>query len=135
MRSFMKYIIPVVFMFALLGLGYQLIFNAAGFLINLLVIAGFAGLIFLVIRWVMARRYGTSLFPARTGPTRAQLRKAKRTSSKKTESAPSSFLSRGAKTVQASKSKPARLTKHKTANPHLTVIEGKKNKKKNRALF
>lgn len=134
MRSFMKYIIPVVFLFALIGLGYQLIFNAAGFLVNLLVIAGFAGLLFLVIRWVMARRYGTSLFPSRTGPTRAQLRKAKRTSSKKAEPAPPSFLARG-KTLRASKSKPARLAKHRTANPHLTVIEGKKNKKKNRALF
>ncbi len=107
-------------------------------------IVGFVAVIFLIYRWVMAKRYGTSLFPKRSGPTRAQLRKAKRTSTKRpstgaptsntTAATSPSFMHRGKK-VRAVKSKSARPATNRKEAHHLTVIEGRKNKKKNRAFF
>lgn len=136
MRSFMRYITPVILILAFIGLGYELLFNPLGFLTRMLMIAGFVALIYLIYRWIIAKRYKTSLFPARTGPSRAQLRKAQRTSSKRTSTSASSptFINKG-KEIKAGKSKSARATKNRKDAHHLTVIEGKKNKKKNRAFF
>lgn len=136
----MRYIIPVILIFAFVGLGFELLFNTLGFLTRILMIVGFIAVIFLIYRWVMAKRYGTSLFPQRSGPTRSQLRKAKRTSTKRANTSASSSATAPA-FIQ--KRKPNQAVKHKSARPaknrkeahHLTVIEGKKSKKKSRAFF
>ncbi len=96
---------------------------------------GFIAVFFLIYRWFMARRYGTPLFPSQSGPSRAQLRKAKRTSLNR-QSSPSKTAAFKPKTtnVVSAKKKPAR-PKRRREDHNLTVIEGKKNKKKNRAFF
>ena len=83
MRSIMKYIIPAVMIFAFIGLGYELLFNPLGFLTRILMMIGFIAVIFLIYRWFMSRRYGTPLFSSQSGPSRAQLKKAKRTSTQR----------------------------------------------------
>jgi hypothetical protein len=131
----MKYIIPAVLIFAFIGLGFELLYNPLGFLTRILVMVGFIAVIFLIYRWVMARRYGTPLFPSQSGPSRAQLRKAKRTSTKRQPS-PIKTAAFKPKTpnVVSAKKKPVR-PKRRREDHNLTVIEGKKNKKKNRAFF
>ncbi|WP_332697945.1 SA1362 family protein [Halalkalibacter lacteus] len=135
MRSIMKYIIPAVLVFAIIGLGYELLYNPLGFLTRILMMAGFIAVIFLVYRWFMARRYGTPLFPSQSGPNRAQLRKAKRTSTKRqTSPAKTAAFKPKSTNVVSAKKKPSR-PKRRREDHNLTVIEGKKNKKKNRAFF
>jgi hypothetical protein len=136
MRSIMKYIIPCVLLFAFIGLGYELLFNPLGFLTRILMMVGFIALIFVIYRWVMARRYGTPLFPSQSGPSRAQLRKAKRTSTQRQSSSPTKVVFGNRKvTPVSSKKKPVSVVKKRREDHNLTVIEGKKNKKKNRAFF
>ncbi|NEU29615.1 SoxR reducing system RseC family protein [bacterium LRH843] len=132
MRSFMKYIIPMVLILAVIGLGFELLTDPLGFVSSILISIGFIAVIYFVFKWVMAKRHGTSLFSSPPGPTRAQLQKAKRTSTKQ-RPAPSP-LNRG-KEIRASKAKYARSAINRKEGHHLTVIEGKKNKKKNRAFF
>ncbi|ARK31412.1 SA1362 family protein [Halalkalibacter krulwichiae] len=136
MRSIMKYMIPAVLFFAAIGLGYELIFNPLGFLTRILMIVGFIAVIFLIYRWFMARKYGVPLFPTQTGPSRAQLKKAKRTSTHRQASTPATatFKSKKPSTL-SSKRKQVRPVKKRREDHNLTVIEGKKNKKKNRAFF
>ncbi|WP_332632327.1 SA1362 family protein [Halalkalibacter flavus] len=135
MRSIMKYIIPVVLFFAFIGLGYELIFNPLGFLTRILMIVGFVAVIFLGYRWYMSRKYGTPLFPSQTGPSRAQLRKAKRTSTQRSSSpAPTAAFKPRTTNMMTEKKKTSR-PKNRREGHNLTVIEGKKNKKKKRAFF
>ncbi|WP_052144769.1 SA1362 family protein [Halalkalibacter okhensis] len=136
MRSIMKYIIPAVLFFAFIGLGYELIFNPLGFLTRILMIVGFVAVIFLGYRWFMSRKYGTPLFPSQTGPSRAQLRKAKKTSTKRSSTpvpAPATFKPRT--TNMMNEKKKTSRPKNRRDGHNLTVIEGKKNKKKKRAFF
>ncbi|GAE36326.1 SA1362 family protein [Halalkalibacter akibai] len=136
MRSIMKYIVPGVLVLAFIGLGYELIFNPLGFLTRILMIVGFVALFFLIYRWFMSRRYGTPLFPSQSGPSRAQLQKAKRTSTQRhTSASPTTVLRPNKKITTVPKKRPVRVVKKRRENHNLTVIEGKKNKKKNRAFF
>lgn len=136
MRSIMNYIIPAVMIFAIIGLGYELIFNPLGFLTRILMMIGFIAVIFLIYRWFMARRYGTPLFPTQSGPSRAQLKKAKRTSVKRTAPVPPASVFKGKKVTSVqTKKKPMRTGTKRREGHHLKVIEGKKQKKKSRALF
>ncbi len=95
-------------------------------------IVGFVAVIFLAYRWYMARKYGTPIFPTQTGPSRAQLKKAKKTSQKPSPSTPATFKAKSSSLKE--KRKPSR-PKTRREGHNLTVIEGKKNKKKKRALF
>ncbi|MDT8862512.1 hypothetical protein N0O92_20110 [Alkalihalobacillus sp. MEB130] len=135
MRSAMKYIIPVVVFFAFIGLGYELIFNPLGFLTRILMIVGFVAVIFLIYRWYMARKYGTSLFPSQTGPSRAQLQKAKRTSTKHSSSPSPTAVFKPKRSNPANEKKKNTRPKTRREGHNLTVIEGKKSKKKKRAFF
>ncbi|WP_227938501.1 SA1362 family protein [Alkalihalobacillus deserti] len=137
MRSIMKYIIPAVLIFAIIGLGYELLFNPLGFLTRILMMIGFIAVIFIIYRWFMARRYGTPLFPSQTGPSGAQLKKAKRTSTQRQASSPSGAVFKSKRvTAPQTKKKPIRSsTKQRREGHNLKVIEGKKQKKKSRAFF
>lgn len=132
MNSIMKFIIPIVLIFAVVGLLLSLL-NPIALLQQLLWIVVIVGVIFLVYRLIMSRRYGIPLFPKRTGPTRSQIRKAKKTSRHHNRQNPTKRKSN----VQPirSKSKTEPFIRKQRTDHNFKVIEGKKNKKKNRALF
>ncbi|WP_062048172.1 hypothetical protein [Bacillus sp. JCM 19034] len=127
MNSIMKFVLPVVLVFAVIGL----LFNPIALLQQLLWIVVIVGLIFLVYRFVMSKRYGIPLFPKRTGPTRSQIRKAKKTSRHHNRPTKRNTNIQPINT----KSKTESLIRKKRTDHNFKVIEGKKNKKKNRALF
>ncbi|MBP3952322.1 hypothetical protein [Bacillus suaedae] len=133
MQSIMKYVIPAVLILAVIGL----VLNPFDFLRQIVTIAVIAGIIFLIYRLYMSRKYGIPFLPSQSGPSRAQIRKAKRTSTQKVTQPPSKFRPRTSSGNSKSKKKSEPLLKKRREDHQLTVIEGKKNKskKKNRALF
>ncbi|MED1564099.1 SA1362 family protein, partial [Alkalihalobacillus alcalophilus] len=140
MHRALQIAVPIIIVLAVIGLSHQIVTNPLGLLRTLLFIALFIGGIFLVYRLFMMRRYGTSFIPKKQGPTRKQLQKAKRTSTvQKNGSAKSSFRNSGRQTTNSTitpiKKKTTKSTANRKREHNLTVIEGKKNKKKNRALF
>ncbi|MGY3714213.1 SA1362 family protein [Sutcliffiella cohnii] len=113
---------------AIIYLISELFTNTRGLLTQLLIIVGAATVFYLVFRHFIAGRIGG-------GANGSKYKKAVKQSKKKYQAkpAPSTF---NMKNRAAVKSKPQKATKpkRKTAT-HLTVIEGKKGKKKNRAFF
>lgn len=113
MHSVKRYVVLAIIVLAIVGLSFELVSNPIGLLKSLLVVVGIVTVFYFIFRFIMERRtFRPSSHPYRP-PTRAQLLKAKRTSK--------------------ANRKPA--MKYRKGQPHLTVIEGKKNKKKSRALF
>lgn len=86
--------------------------------------------IYFIYRLVIAKRYGTSIFPKRKdGPTRAQIKKAQRTSSANKQEQKRVFKQNGAKPATKAKS-PLKKGAKRRSGPQLTVIEGKGTKPK-----
>ncbi|WP_100373448.1 SA1362 family protein [Bacillus sp. FJAT-45037] len=136
MQRTMQMVVFAVIALAIFGLGHQMIYNPIGLITRVLFIAGFVAVIFFLYRLYLAKRFGTSIIPKRPqGPNRSQLRKAKRTSTVRQQQAPSNrpvFLK--PQTNQAKKKPNSNKSAIKRRTDHnFTVIEGKKNKKKNRA--
>ncbi|MCJ7839341.1 hypothetical protein MUB24_00165 [Lederbergia sp. NSJ-179] len=102
---------------ALIGLGTWLYSNPASLFLQLFVMILIAGIILFVIRVFMGRKQNYK--ESRSFAKAAKL-------SKKRYQQPR-------KSVHANKTMKRPLRKRSTA--HLTVIEGKKNKKKDRAIF
>ncbi|KRG15637.1 SA1362 family protein [Lederbergia galactosidilytica] len=102
---------------ALIGLGTWLYHNPASLFLQLFVTILIAGIIFLVIRAFMGRKQGFK-------ESRSYAKAAK--FSKKRYEQPR----KSAHTIKSSK-RPLR----RKSSAHLTVIEGKKGKKKDRAIF
>ncbi|MEC2073817.1 SA1362 family protein [Alkalihalophilus marmarensis] len=138
MQRTMQMVVLAVVALAVIGLGYQMIYNPIGLLTRVLFIAGFVAVIFFLYRLYLAKRFGTPIMPKRQGPSRSQLKKAKRTSTvkKATPSRGPNFFkaTNGTSAVKKKAPYPKSAIK-KRADHNFTVIEGKKNKKKNRALF
>ncbi|KYG30969.1 SA1362 family protein [Alkalihalobacillus trypoxylicola] len=136
MSQAMKYLIPVIIILAIIGLSYQLIFNTWSFIQSILLIVIIAAVIFFLYRLYVSKQYGVPIIPKSQGPTRKQLKKAKRTSTVKPSQPPRRFVSKGTNTV---KKGPVPLRKSTTPTKkrehNFTVIEGNKNKhkRKNRA--
>ncbi|SFP22947.1 SA1362 family protein [Salibacterium halotolerans] len=118
----------VIFSLAVIGLGYQLVTDPIGILTYILVGTAVAvGLYFLFTR-VLMKRTSANQFQKAAGPKAANGRDA--ASDKKYQKA----------VKQQNKNKPNQKRPPRTGNKrrkdhNLTVIEGRKNKKKNRALF
>ncbi|WP_312857746.1 SA1362 family protein [Bacillus haikouensis] len=109
---------------AFVGLGSWLIGNPLGLLRNILITAAVIGIIFFIYRRWFSNRSG-----AGSNEQRAFLKAAKQSKKR---------LKRKS-TVKTQKSTVSPLSKkrstRKKSNANLTVIEGKKNKKSNRASF
>ncbi|WP_100404770.1 hypothetical protein [Bacillus solitudinis] len=133
MRRSMQIIFPIVLVMALIGV----VVNPLGLLRQLLFMTAIIAIIFFLYRLYISRRYGTSLFPKREGPTKAQLRKAKRTTTVQSSHLKRKSSLKGPNGRKASTRKPHSRSPLKTRREdhNLTVIEGKKNKKKSRAFF
>jgi hypothetical protein len=137
MQRTMQMIVLAVVALAVIGLGYQMIYNPIGLLTRVLFIAGFVAVIFFLYRLYLAKRFGTSIWPKPQGPSRSQLKKAKRTSTASRPTSPrnASFFRSTSGTAVKKKSPLPKSPIKKRPEHNFTVIEGKKNKKKNRALF
>ena len=132
-----NYIVYGVIGLAVIGLVSKVIFNPASFFKGIAIIVGIGAVVFLLVKLL----YKPS--PAKR-EQRAFVKAAKRSAKRKQQK---DFSPQGRMKIQASKStkpkknsnltslKKARALKKKTAHPQLTVIEGKKGKKKNRASF
>jgi hypothetical protein len=133
----MQIIVPIVLLMAFIGLGYEILFNPLGLLKQLFFMAGTIAVIFLLYRWYISRQYGTPFFPSKEGPSKGQMRKAKRTSTVQQTTYKRSSSLKGPNGRKASTRKPQARSplKQRREGHNLTVIEGNKNKKKNRALF
>ncbi|WP_082892586.1 SA1362 family protein [Rossellomorea aquimaris] len=115
-------VVFTLILLAILGLGSWLIENPLGLLRQVLVSAAVIGIIYFIYRrWFSQRRAGSN-------EQRAFLKAAKQ-SKKRHKKQPTSK----AKAQGTSVSKKRSIRKKSNAN--LTVIEGKKNKKNNRASF
>ncbi|MFD1707699.1 SA1362 family protein [Siminovitchia sediminis] len=113
-----NWIISGIFIFAVIGLGSYLINNPGGLFKQILFMAGVIAAIFVIYRIWTNRTPGGREKNAFAKAAKQSKMRAKR----KKSAAPSSNLFRN---------RPLR----RRSTAHLTVIEGKKGKKKDRAIF
>ena len=118
-----SYLIYTVIALAILGLISSIFTNPFGLLKSIMITAVIVGVIYLIY---------TRLTQGKTDRKEQRaFRKAVRQSQKRNKS-----LTKNNNVTNISSSKPAHKIKtHKKSDAQLTVIEGKKNKKKNRASF
>ncbi|WP_117160678.1 SA1362 family protein [Paraliobacillus sp. X-1268] len=112
---------------AIIGLGSKLLTNPTGFIMNILIIAGLGALIYGAIYFFIIRK--------RTTDDLIKYKKAVKQSKKKYKNQ----QTKKASTSKAIKKNQPILKKKKqvkkTDAPHLRVIDGKKQKRKDRATF
>ncbi|MDQ0208981.1 SA1362 family protein [Alkalicoccobacillus murimartini] len=140
MRRFFQIAFPTLIILALIGFITSIINDPLQVLRSILIFAGIAAAIFFIYRFYMSRKYGVPIFHSNEGPTRAQLKKAKRTSTVRSAGPVNHSKLKPATTKQMKRNqKPFKKVASRRSGPQLTVIEGKKNKfkskKKNRASF
>ncbi|MFA9559419.1 SA1362 family protein [Evansella sp. AB-rgal1] len=112
---------------AILGIGYELIRSPGAFFTQILVTIGIVAVLIFVMRRFILPRLMRSRGPFVQQQVRAQ---SNSTNAMKTSNRPVQFHKKKEKKKAISRP----LIKRQS-NVKLTVIEGKKNKKKNRALF
>ncbi|MFC5713331.1 SA1362 family protein [Thalassorhabdus alkalitolerans] len=123
-------VLIVIFGLAALGLGYQLITNPLGLLTYLLVGAAVAVGIYFLFTRVILKRMSMNQYQAQARPSAYG---GKSAAGAKGKGAPNN---RPTPIKQKSqKKRPARAVNKRRNDHNLKVIEGKKNRKKNRALF
>ncbi|SFE30764.1 SA1362 family protein [Alteribacillus iranensis] len=124
----MNLFLIVILGLAALGVGYQLVTDPLGLLTYLLVGAAIAiGIYFLFTRVIMKRMTMSQY----QGASRSSMQK------KKINSAQSKYQQAAKQQAKSKplKKRPSRAINKRREDHNLTVIEGKKNRKKNRALF
>ncbi|MFT4415620.1 SA1362 family protein [Fredinandcohnia humi] len=121
----------------LLGLGafgflYTLFTHPGSLLMQAGMIFLFIGIIYLLYKFVFVRRMGSKEYSAYLRAAKQSKRRFTSQSQKKTQ-----FSGTGIKKTSTTPTKKSTVSSinKKKKNTHLTVIEGKKGKKKNRALF
>ncbi|MEH7386881.1 SA1362 family protein [Bacillus sp. JJ1521] len=123
----------------LLGLGalgfvYTLFTRPGSLLVQAGMIFLFIGIIYLLYKFVFSRRMGGKEQSAYLRAAKQSRKRFKTGSQRKSQT-----MGMGSKKPTASATKRSTVSpihkKRKTNTTHLTVIEGKKGKKKNRALF
>ncbi|TCT26940.1 hypothetical protein EDD68_101297 [Melghiribacillus thermohalophilus] len=114
-------LIVLLISLALFGFVYQLIFHTAELLTYLIMAVGVAAVIFALL-------YALVIKP-RTRPLSSKYKKAVRQSRKKY----GSNIRKSKSMKNKHRSRP--FNRHRSNPPHLKVIDGKRNKKKNRASF
>ncbi|WYP25226.1 SA1362 family protein [Alkalihalobacillus sp. FSL W8-0930] len=142
MRKFFNVAFPFIIVLAVIGFVFTVINNPMQIVQSILFIVGFIALFYFGYRFYLSRKYGTPFLRSgsKDGPTRAQLKKAKRTSTVRATGPTNQSKLKPNSTVQMKRNqKPFKKTPKRRSGPTLTVIEGKKNrakpKKKNRASF
>ncbi|MFD2704299.1 SA1362 family protein [Salibacterium lacus] len=118
----------VIFGLAVIGLGYQLVTDPFGFLMYILVGTAVAAGLYLLFTRVLMKRSSVNQFQKTAGPKAGSGRDA--ASYKKYQKA----VKQQNKNKSSQKGSP-RTAGRRRKDHNLTVIEGRKNRKKNRALF
>jgi len=111
---------------AAIGIGVQLFTNPGAFITQILITVGIVALILLLITKVIMPR----LMNRQASFSQQQYSNAKKSSSKKKQT-----ISFSNKQKEKKKKNSSRPLIKRQSDVKLTVIEGKKNKKKSRALF
>ncbi|WP_078391701.1 hypothetical protein [Shouchella patagoniensis] len=125
MNKRLKIVLPLLLILALIGISA----NLGRFLSGIGTAVILVALIYFGYRFYLSRRYGTKMFSKpQNAPTRAQLKKAQRTSTVKNTKPHHSPLKK-TKQTELNKSGLKKVPKRRSA-PHLTVIEGKASKQK-----
>ena len=121
----------IIFALGVLGFVYLLTTNPGRLFTMLLSVVIIGAVLFFLFRWLMNRRTGTegNLYRKAVKPSKRRYQQPK----PKTKSQMKNRVTHLRSVPTDHKSKPVLLKKK--SQTHLTVIEGKKNKKKNRALF
>ncbi|MBD8070415.1 SA1362 family protein [Bacillus sp. PS06] len=127
-RRRMDLVVYSIIILGIVGILYILFTDPSRLLMQLGSIVLFAGIIFLVYKFVMKRRTGGNEYSA-------YLRAAKRSKRRFNEQSHKKPISKVVDAKKLSSSTKKSTQSRKGPTPHLTVIEGKKGKKKNRAFF
>lgn len=125
-RSISSYIVYGIVVLGLIGLVSRMIYNPAGLFKQFLIMAITAGIVYLIYKRLTKGKPDNR-------EQRAFLKAAKR-SKKRLKQKSGSNSRDNIASFSVAKSKKT-IKPRKKSDIHLTVIEGKKNKKKNRALF
>lgn len=118
-RNKTSIIILIIVGLAVIGLVSSLIKDPSGFLISILVMVGIALVIFMIMRMVLNRRVGGT-----SDEMKKYKQAVKQSKSKYKKDQPVIKKRSSANTVKP------RIKKRRRQGPHLTVIEGKKGKKR-----
>lgn len=126
-----------IFVLSLIGLSVfglltTLIFEPGQLLKQIAIYAFFGVVIFLIYKWFVRRRIGGKEHSAYL---RAAKQSAKRFNEGSKKSNVLGTINKKTSFTSIKKSNQSSTPKKKTTPTHLTVIEGKKGKKKNRAFF
>lgn len=124
-RSIFTYVVYGIIGLAVIGLIGQLLFNLAGFVKSLLIAAVIAGALYFLFRRLTKGKTDKK-------EQRAFLKAAKQSKKRHKQR---SGAKQGRDNIASFSNAKSKRTPRKRTDTHLTVIEGKKNKKKNRALF
>ncbi|WP_096188456.1 SA1362 family protein [Evansella halocellulosilytica] len=119
-------VVLTVIILAVLGLGYLIFTEPVAFIMRILMMIGFAAVLFFLFKTFIMPR----MMRNQTPYTQQKGRYTQKTSHSK-HSSPVPFP----KKKKEKKKRNSRPLVKRQSDVKLTVIEGKKNKKKNRALF
>ncbi|MFC4324015.1 SA1362 family protein [Litchfieldia salsa] len=126
------FVYAIVFL-GIIGILYTLFTQPSRLLTQLGSIVFFGGIIYLVYKFYMKRRHGSNEHSAYL---RAAKQSKRRFNEPGQQKQPSKIIDGKRLTSTAKKNaNHTSTTKRKKSTTHLTVIEGKKGKKKNRAFF
>jgi len=125
-------IVRILIALGLFGLVYTLFTQPSRLFVQLGMIALFVGVIFLIYKFVMKRRMGGSEYTAYIRAAKQSKRRFNEPKQQKPTIAKVIDSKKGSSTTKKTFGS---STNKKKKSSHLTVIEGKKGKKKNRALF
>ncbi|XQY90575.1 SA1362 family protein [Metabacillus sp. HB246100] len=114
-----------ILLLAILGFVTTVVSNPLWLLKQIVIYGAIAGIIFLIFRYFIKKRMGREY----SAYSKAAKQSKRRFDVRKTRSSTVKNIN------QAKKAKANAIKKKKSQPSHLTVIEGKKGKKKNRAFF
>jgi hypothetical protein len=126
-------IVGIIIALGAIGLVYTLFTQPSKIFIQLGMLVLFGGVIFLVYKLVIRRRTGSKEYSAYLRAVKQSKRRFNEPNNQKAQISRIGDSKKGTLTKKKTISRTAAPKRKK--NSHLTVIEGKKGKKKNRAFF
>ncbi|QWB30991.1 MULTISPECIES: SA1362 family protein [Exiguobacterium] len=121
----------VVLLFAFVGFGYKLVNNPSSLFSQLLFFGITAGIIFLLFKFLTRNR---SVGNGANAQYRKSVAQSKKMHGSSNSVRRTDFKKKTVKSSKAPASNKVRPLRDRSKAPHLTVIEGKKGKKKKRAF-
>lgn len=135
MRNWMTPIMYTLIAFAAFYVGFQLFTNPSNFLTSIVIMIGFAVLVYGAIYFLFLRNRGFGGGNGNGNEMKKYKQAVKQSKQKYKQPTPTIKKSSMAKAATAKPSPIGKKSKKRTNPSHLRVIEGYKNKDKNRASF